>query len=168
VKLHEEQFNNYIETLNGNPTTKKQASKFLKDFVNNCIPTQENAKEYLEHLLFDKSYGICTIKKFEKYIKSFLRFIGIISKFKVDYEMMKDIYSMKRKELKILYKELVVYGKMKMNSQYLLDALLINFISYLNISSRALANMKRNYLLVKITTPGIADKNYIHIPKISK
>jgi hypothetical protein len=77
--------------------------------------------------------------------------------------MIKDFDSMKRKELQILYRELIVYGRMKKNSQFLLDALLINFIGYLNLDLRTLANMKWNNLLMTITAAGI-NKNYINIP----
>jgi hypothetical protein len=57
-----------------------------------------------------------------------------------------------------------VYGKMKGNPQYLLDALLISFISYFNLSMATLVNMKWDNFIVHIT--GYSDKYFIHIPRV--
>jgi hypothetical protein len=113
-------------------------------------------------LLIDKQQGISTVKKFERYMKGFLDFIRIDNSFKVNYEIADNIYSIKLKEIQILYNELIVYGKMKKNYQYLLDALMINFVSYLNLDVKTLANMQWDYILIHKT--GLVDKYYLSIP----
>jgi hypothetical protein len=104
------------------------------------------------------------MKKLEKYMKGFIDSINRDNNFKLVYKKQEEMSSIKRKEIQVLYNELVMYGKMKRNPLYLLDALLINFISYFNLSLQTLVNMKWNNFIVHTT--GYSDKYYIHVPRI--
>jgi hypothetical protein len=113
-------------------------------------------------LLIDKQRSISFIKKLEKYMKGFINSIRIDNNFEVDYDIANDIYLIKLKEIQILYNELIVYGRMKKDSQYLLDALMINFINYFNLDAKTLVKMKWNYIIIHKT--GNGDTYYIKIP----
>jgi hypothetical protein len=115
--------------------------------------------------LFDKATAITTVERYEKYIKGFLNSIGYRNDFVISYRKIEEFNQIKRKEINILYNELILYGKMKKSSQYILDALLIQFISYLNLNIITLANMKwKNFLVLKTGNP---DRYWIHFPKFS-
>jgi hypothetical protein len=143
----EEDVNAFINKENYKGIEKDFVKKTLLKFAKNSEINTRTAEIFLQHQIVLEQNTSQTLKKKMRYLKKFLKFIGVSYALKFDdYDELKSLGSTKRQLVQLYYNELIVYGRMKKKAQYIKDAILINLMYFLKLDTKTLTKLTIDYL----------------------